>query len=557
MINSRKDIFNYDANPAFDLPVAYFSMEFAVDQALKIYSGGLGFLSGSHLRSAYELKQNLVGVGILWKYGYYDQQRDGNNLMKANFIEKDYSFLEDTQVTVKVTVHGAPVYVKAFLLRSDTFGTAPLLLLSTDLPQNDELSRSITHCLYDANESTRIAQSIVLGIGGAMMLDQLNLTPEIYHMNEGHAVALNFYLYQKYQSLEEVQKRVVFTTHTPEKAGNEEHNFGLLEEMSFYYGLNQGQVRTILGMEQEGRNFSYTLASLKFAKKANGVSKLHGEVSRDMWSGYPGICEILSITNAQNKKYWADTAIDHAIRTGNDESYIARKAELKDQLFQIVADQCGKLFSKEKLTIVWARRFAGYKRADLVLQDWERFMEMVNNTQYPVQFIWAGKPYPEDYDGISQFNSIISRVKSLENCAVLTGYELGLSASLKKGSDVWLNNPRMYREASGTSGMAAAMNGSVNLSMPDGWVPEFAKDKGNCFLIQPAPDGMSVEDQDKFDNASLMGTLEKVVLPTYFNDRSAWFSIVKEAANDVDPMFESARLASEYYEMMYKAERTF
>ncbi|MEJ7559139.1 MAG: alpha-glucan family phosphorylase [Pedobacter sp.] len=554
MINSRKDIFNYDPNPAYNLPVAYFSMEFAVDQALKIYSGGLGFLSGSHLRSAYELKQNLIGVGMLWKYGYYDQQRDGNNLMKANFIEKDYSFLEDTQVTIAVKVHDATVYVKAFLLRSDIFGTAPLLLLSTDLPENDELSRSITHRLYDANEATRIAQSIVLGIGGAMMLDQLNLTPEIYHMNEGHAVALNFYLYQKFQTLEQVQKRVVFTTHTPEKAGNEEHGFGLLEEMSFFYGLNQEQVRSLLGMEQEGSSFSYTLASLKFAKKANGVSKLHGEVSRDMWSGYPGICEILSITNAQNSSYWADLAISKAISTGDNESYIARKAELKDQLFQIVADQCGKLFSKNKLTIVWARRFAGYKRADLVLQDWERFLKMVNNTQYPVQFIWAGKPYPEDYEAISQFNSIITRVAGLENCAVLTGYELGLSASLKKGSDVWLNNPRMYREASGTSGMAATMNGSVNLSMPDGWVPEFAKDKANCFLIQPAPDGISVEDQDKFDNASLMRTLEEVVLPTYFNNPSAWFSIVKEAATDVKPMFESARLANEYYEMMYKAE---
>ena len=550
MTISRKDLFGYEPDAAYSLPVAYFSMEFAIDQALKNYSGGLGFLSGSHLRSAFELRQNLIGVGILWKYGYYDQEKNSNALMKTSLIEKNYSFLQDTDLMFTVHVHNAPVHVRAFLLRPEVFGSAPLFLLSTDLPENDAESRSITHCLYDANEATRIAQSIVLGIGGAMLLDLLQLTPEIYHLNEGHGVALNFYLYAKYKTLDEVRKKVVFTTHTPENAGNEEHSFDLLDEMSFFYQLNKLEVRSLLGME--GTNFSYTLAALKLAHKANGVSKLHGEVARNMWDHQQGVCEIISITNAQNKNYWVDAVIDQAITNQDELAFRTRKTALKKQLFKIIADQCGKLFDEDKLTIVWARRFAGYKRADLIMQDWERFLKLINNNQYPIQMIWAGKPYPEDTEGIDLFNQIITKVKPLANCAVLTGYELELSACLKKGADLWLNNPRMYHEASGTSGMTAAMNGAVNLSMPDGWVPEFAKDGENCFLITPANQEKPTDQKDSIENSNLMEIIERTVLPTYYRDHKKWFNILKQAASDVDPEFESARLARQYYELMYK-----
>ena len=550
MTISRKDLFGYEPDAAYSLPVAYFSMEFAIDQALKNYSGGLGFLSGSHLRSAFELRQNLIGVGILWKYGYYDQEKNSNALMKTSFIEKNYSFLQDTDLMFTVHIHNAPVHVRAFLLRPEVFGSAPLFLLSTDLPENDAESRSITHCLYDANEATRIAQSIVLGIGGAMLLDLLQLTPEIYHLNEGHGVALNFYLYAKYKTLDEVRKKVVFTTHTPENAGNEEHSFDLLDEMSFFYQLNKLEVRSLLGMESA--NFNYTLAALKFAYKANGVSKLHGEVARNMWDHQQGVCEIISITNAQNKNYWVDAAIDQAITNQDELAFRTRKTALKKQLFKIIADQCGKLFDEDKLTIVWARRFAGYKRADLIMQDWERFLKLINNDQYPVQMIWAGKPYPEDTEGIDLFNQIITKVKPLANCAVLSGYELELSACLKKGADLWLNNPRMYHEASGTSGMTAAMNGAVNLSMPDGWVPEFARDGENCFLITPANQEKPTDQKDSIENSNLMEIIERTVLPTYYRDHKKWFNILKQAASDVDPEFESARLARQYYELMYK-----
>jgi starch phosphorylase len=313
---TRDDIFSYTPDSKYNTSVAYFSMEFAIDQALKIYSGGLGFLAGSHFRSAYQLKQNLLGIGILWKYGYYDQARDKEGLMVPTFVEKDYSFLQDTGIVYTVPVHDTPVHVKVYLLKPETFGSAPLFLLSTDIPENDEISRTITHRLYDPNEATRIAQSIILGIGGAMLLDLLKMEPDVYHMNEGHAVPLNFYLYAKFRNVEEVKKRVVFTTHTPEMAGNEEHSYSLLKEMSFFYHLQDHEVKHILNME--GDRFSYTLAALKFSRKANGVSELHGQVAREMWGANSGICEITSITNAQNGKYWKDQEIAQAIHEGND-----------------------------------------------------------------------------------------------------------------------------------------------------------------------------------------------------------------------------------------------
>jgi len=547
---SKKEIFGYEPDQKYKTAVAYFSMEFAVDQALKIYSGGLGFLSGSHLRSACELKQNLVGIGMLWKYGYYDQVRDGNGFMKPEFIEKQYSFLQDTGIVFTVQVHDAPVHVKAWLLKPETFGTAPIFLLSTNVPENDEVSKSITYRLYDSNEATRIAQTIILGVGGAILLDILGFEPDIYHMNEGHSVSLNFYLYAKYKSLEEVRKRVVFTTHTPEMAGNEAHRYDLLKKMSFFYHLQEHEVKSLLGMD--GDSFNYTLAALKFSRKANGVSKLHGEVARQMWGDNPGVCEIIAITNAQNKAYWRDATLDEAIAANNIEAIVARKKAMKLDLFRVIADQCGKLFDPNVLTIVWARRFSGYKRADLVMQNWDRFLAIVSNTKYPVQFIWAGKPYPKDEGSIALFNQIIARARPFANCAVLTGYELHLSALLKKGSDVWLNNPQMYREASGTSGMTAAMNGSINLSLPDGWVPEFAKDLKNCFLVQPASNELQAHEKDSQENRNLMDVLEKTVLPMYYGAPKKWLGIMKQAATDVVPTFEAGRLANEYYEKMYK-----
>ncbi|MFM8834164.1 MAG: alpha-glucan family phosphorylase, partial [Cytophagales bacterium] len=271
-------LFPYSFDKKYSKSVAYFSMEFALDQPLKIYSGGLGFLAGSHMRSAYELQQNMIGIGILWKKGYYDQERNQDQTLKVTFRDKDYSFLEDTGIVFPITIHGARVYVKAVLLRPEVFKTAPVFLLTTDITENDFLAQTISHRLYDPNETTRIAQSILLGVGGAKLLDVLERQTDIYHMNEGHALPLCFYLMDKFNDLEKVKKRVVFTTHTPEKAGNEEHSVPLLNGMSFFNGITVDQINKLVAPENGTLN--YTLTALRMAKKANAVSRIHGDVSR-------------------------------------------------------------------------------------------------------------------------------------------------------------------------------------------------------------------------------------------------------------------------------------
>jgi len=543
--------FSYKFDKKYSKPVAYFSMEFAIDQPLKIYSGGLGFLAGSHMRSAYELKQNVIGIGIHWKKGYYDQERNQDQTLKVSFRDKDYFFLTDTNIVFPITIHGAKVYVKAMLLKPEVFKTAPIFLLTTDIPENDFLAQTISHRLYDPNETTRIAQSILLGVGGAKLLDILERQTEIYHMNEGHALPLCFYLLDKYKSVDEVQNRVVFTTHTPELAGNEEHSMPLLNSMSFFNGLTVKQVEDYV--KPEHGTLNYTLTALRLAKRANGVSQLHGEVARKMWGKYEGICQIDAITNAQNKSYWMDEHLEKALEHDNDKALSARKIELKEKLFRMVANQTGKLFDPAVLTIVWARRFAGYKRANLLLSDFDRFLKIVRNEKYPVQIIWAGKPYPEDFAAINIFNEIYWKTKDLPNCTVVTGYELWLSGHLKKGSDVWLNNPRLYHEASGTSGMTAAMNASLNLSIPDGWVPEFAKQGKNAFIIDTANDSLPIEEKDKIEADSLYTLLEQQVIPMYYDTPAKWTKMVKTSMKDVLPFFDSSRMADEYYQKMYNA----
>ena len=540
----------YPIDEQYAKRIAYFSMEFAVHQPLKIYSGGLGFLSGSHMRSAYELRQNLIGVGILWKYGYYDQARNQDQTLQVQWNEKIYNFLEDTGIKFQIDIHEHPVWVKAWYLNPETFNSAPIFLLSTDLVENDYVSQTITHRLYDANVATKVAQFILLGIGGAKLIDELNFNPDLYHLNEAHAVSAAFYLFKKYGNKEEVKKRLVFTTHTPEEAGNEKHDIFLCEKMSYFCGMRLDEVRNLTSME--GDLFNHSLAALRFAKHANGVSQLHSEVSRQMWNKYEGICDIKAITNAQNWRYWADKQLYFSLNEDNNPSFDDRKMYLKKRAFDLVADQTGKLFKPGIFTIVWARRFAGYKRAELITRDIERFEALLNNPKYPVQIIWAGKPYPVDYPAISDFNNLVQLSKKYDNVAVCTGYELNLSKRLKQASDLWLNNPRVPREASGTSGMTAAMNGSVNCSTNDGWICEFINHGNNGFVVPPVDyTAMSIQEQDQYDMDQLYDIFENQALPLYYENFEIWRHIVKNGMRDVRWQFDSNRMAKEYYEILY------
>lgn len=541
----------YEINPNYQKSVAYFSSEFAIDQTLKIYSGGLGFLAGSHMRSAYDLKQNLIGIGILWTYGYYNQTRGDHREMAVQQRKKNYHFLKETGIKFTIKIHDHDVWVKVMYLPADIFGSAPMFLMTTDIEENDVMSRTISHRLYDSDFLTRIAQYILLGVGGATLLETLGVDPDVWHMNEAHALSAAFHLYAKHGSLDEVKRRLVFTTHTPVEAGNEKSSFDLLHKFTFFNGLSEEEARSLCGMDAEDDEFNHTLVALRMCHRANAVSKLHGDVSRKMWKGHAGICEIDHVTNAQNKKYWVDAQMEAARANGDLKALCKRKRELKKLLFKEVADQTGRLFDPDYLTIVWARRFADYKRADLVTRDIERFEAMLQNEDRPVQIIWAGKPYPKDWGAIDTFNRLIHITEKYPNAGVLVGYELSLSKLLKDGSDIWLNNPIVTREASGTSGMSAAMNGSVNLSTHDGWVCEFAKDGHNSFIIPEADPSLSDEARDQHDMLGFYQIMETEVLPAYYSEPEKWWGIVLNSMNEVVPFFDSDRMADEYYTKMY------
>ena len=535
----------YKPAKKYNKKVAYFSMEFGIDQSFNIYSGGLGFLAGSHMRSGFELKQNMIGIGMLWKYGYYDQARNVDETLKTDFNIKHFDFLEDTGIEVEIKLHDNPhVKVRAYVLKPEVFGTVPMYFLSTDVEGNDHLSRTITNHLYDNNPVTRISQSIVLGIGGAKVVEALG-GADTYHLNEGHALPAFYYLRDRGVT----KNQMVFTTHTPEKAGNEEREARLLNRSGFF-----GRTFSDEELHNEmvnGEMINYTVAALRMAKKANGVSKLHAIVANDMWKDYSGICEIIPITNAQNQNFWQDETIKNTWIAKDADAYKKRKKDLKSNLVQEVFNQTGKKFDPNVLTFVWARRFAAYKRADLLLHDLDRFKRLISNEKYPVQIIWAGKPYPFDFGAIDLFNHLIYQSKNEPNLAVLIGYEIELSKKLKCGSDIWLNTPRITREASGTSGMTAAMNGSINVSTNDGWIPEFEKDNKNCFVLPALDHNMPTWDQDQIDTNNLFDILENKVIPTYYDTPDAWQKMVFKAMDDVIPEFTTQRMADDYYKKLF------
>jgi len=540
----------YEIDPKYARSVAYFSCEFGIDQSFKIYSGGLGFLAGSHMRSAAALRQNLTGIGIYWTCGYYNQTRGEGREMAVQFRRKEYAFLQDTGIRFEMPVFGNTVTVGAKFLPAEVFGTVPMFFLTTDIEENDPPDRQITQRLYDNDPYRRIAQYLVLGAGGARLLEQLEVDPEVWHLNEAHALSAAFRVLERHDGkLEEVKKRFVFTTHTPEEAGNEKHDIQTLLDATFFGSLDPKLVRQAAGVKNS--IFNHSLAALRLSHRANGVSKLHGEVARKMWNHHEGTCEIGHITNAQNARFWTDRGLERARGQDDPEFLRDRKRELKDQLFRLVADQTGKLFDPDVLTIVWARRFAGYKRADLITRDPLLFKQLLEIPEQPVQIIWAGKPFPFDYGAIDDFNALVRLTRDLPAATVLVGYELELSRLCKYGADVWLNTPVVTREASGTSGMTAAMNGALNLSTDDGWVCEFARDGENAFIVPPADPKLNHHDRDRHDLEHLHSILREKILPTYYTEPERWWRLVLQSMNDVVPFFDSDRMADEYYSQLY------
>ena len=525
--------------------VAYFSMEIALDQSLKIYSGGLGFLAGSHMLSAGYLQMPMVGVTMLWSYGYYDQRIAQDGQVEVAYIRKYYDFLKDTNATTEVEIFGEKVKVKAFLVEPELFGACPVYLLTTDIEGNSEWAKSISHKLYDGNEKIRIAQETVLGVAGVRILQQIGYNFDVVHMNEGHALPAAFELLRQYNgNLEEVKKKTVFTTHTPVAAGNEVHWVDTLMEGGFFAGCSRERA-----VELGGENFSLTVAALRMSRIANAVSQLHGLVANKMWEWVDGRCPIRAITNAVNLHYWQDPRIKEA---NTPEKLLAVKREMKAELFEYVANVAGKRFDPDVLTITWARRFADYKRAWLILMDKDRITRLLDENK--IQIIFAGKFHPDDVMGKEMFNKLLNRSHSLKNVVVLPGYELELSGKLKRGSDIWLNTPLRPFEASGTSGMSANANGALHLSTFDGWTVEGTFDGINGYTIEypELDDEMPWEERHWKDHECMMNKIENEIIPTYYENKAEWARLMQQAIRTSEAYFNSDRMVVEYYNRLYK-----
>ena len=498
--------------------------------------------------SAGHLGVPMIGLTILWSYGYYDQRIDSEGAVEIAYVRKQYDFLTDTGVTVDVEIYGRKVKVKAFRLEPETFGTCPIYLLTTDLPENSPEDRAITHKLYDSNEGTRIAQEVVLGIGGVKVLRKLKLDFDLVHMNEGHALPAAFELLKEADGdMSKVRAKTVFTTHTPVSAGNEVHWVDSLMHGGFFAGLPREKA-----VELGGENFSLTVAALKMSRMANAVSQLHGLVANKMWQQVEGKCPIIAITNAVNLNFWQDPRIQGAEKSLNHEDILATKREMKQELFKYVAGKTGKRFNPDVLTITWARRFADYKRAWLILMERDKIANMLKENK--LQLIFAGKFHPADTLGRDMFNNILKQSYELPNVVVLPNYDLNLSSRLKKGTDVWLNTPLRPFEASGTSGMSANMNGALHLSMFDGWAVEGTFDDINGYTVKypGLDDDISWEERHNKDYECMMGIVENKIMPTYYKDRPRWAYLVRQAIRTAEAYFHSDRMVIEYYNRLYQ-----
>jgi starch phosphorylase len=524
--------------------VAYFCMEFGLHESFHIYSGGLGILAGDILKSAKDLKVPMVGVGILWRQGYVQQHIDEQGKPFDSYHEFSYDFLKDTGKSVQVIVRGRPIKLKIW--KCDNFGNVPLYLLDANLPENAD--RLITGQLYGWFSEERVAQEIILSVGGVKALRALGIKTDIYHFNDSHPVLAGTELIREKmdkgmgfdQAFEQTKKQIVFTTHTPVVAGNEVHEHELLQYCGAYNGLTRGQM-----IKLGGEPFSMTVAGIRISKKANAVAQLHGETARKMWSHVEGGEKILSITNGVHNGTWQDKTIINAMKKGEGlwDAHVALKKELLDE----VNRRNGVQLDEGVLTIGFGRRAAPYKRSDLIFKKKAVIEDLLKNKK--LQIIFAGKAHPNDLGGKEIIANIYRMSKKYPDSVVfLQNYDMKIGKLLTRGCDIWLNNPIRPMEASGTSGMKAAMNGVPNLSVLDGWWPEGCKHGVTGWQIG---DGYEGKDADKVDSESLYKVLQKEVIPMYYNDNKRWVEIMKASIKMSSDQFSGARMVKDYYALMY------
>lgn len=613
----------YMDTPADDTrpSVAYFSMEYGLSKILKIYSGGLGILAGDYLKEASDSNVRLCAVGLLYRYGYFDQSLSVDGEQTVRYEAQDFGQLPVEKV---LTANGSQLmvhvpYTDYFVVHANVWranvGRITLYLLDTDNEMNSEYDRSITHHLYGGDWENRLKQEILLGIGGMMLLRQLGIRPDIYHCNEGHAALLNLYRLGEYtaqgldfaQAMELVRASSLYTVHTPVRAGHDYFDEELFRKYTGQYPSRLGiSWETLMGLgrtdpENVDERFCMSVFACKTSQEVNGVSRLHGKVSRQMfapvWKGYfPEELHIGHVTNGVHLPTWcatewkelyakyfdssfsshqSDEQLWRAIYHVPDEEIWNVRLQMKHKLIDYLKKKCAadlrrnqtdprlvsaivKKFHPDALLVGFARRFATYKRAHLLFSDPERLSRIVNNPDRPVQFIFAGKAHPDDGAGQGLIRQIVEMSRRPEfqgKIIFLENYDMELARRLVSGVDVWLNTPVRLAEASGTSGQKALMNGVLNLSVLDGWWHEgYRKEAGWALpdetVYQHAPY------QDQLDANIIYYLLENHILPLYYQrdekDYSeGWVRYIKNSIAQIAPHFTMKRQLDDYYTKYY------
>jgi glycogen phosphorylase len=551
---------------------AYFSMEFGIGEDLPVYSGGLGILAGDHLKAAADLGVPLVGVGLLYRLGYFRQVIEGGQAERYVELDPVAAGLTREDVNVTVELAGEPVQVGVW--RSDAAGL-PLYLLDTDVDPNPPGLRSITDALYAGDREHRLRQELVLGIGGPRALAALGLEPSVVHVNEGHAAFLSIERLRtavaggrsREDALAEIRASTVFTTHTPVPAGNERFDPELVrryvEPIAAEAGLSWPELYE-LGHAPGDDSFGLTPLALRTAGRAHGVSQLHAEVARAMWRDCPGAAPIGAVTNGVHFGSWITprmrdlleaTGVDLTAPPG-EQGWERANGLDRDALAAVIAVHKANLlrrlpkddFTPDALTIGFARRFATYKRGGLLLTDPDRYRRLLHDPARPVQVVIAGKAHPADQPGKELIERIVAFADQETHIVFLPDYDMALAQVIVAGVDVWLNTPRRPQEASGTSGMKAALNGALNVSTPDGWWAEAYTPE-----IGWAIDAGEYEDeaeQDAADAAELFRLLEDEIVPAYA-DRAGWLDRAAASIAAVGARFGADRMVREYAEGYY------
>lgn len=539
--------------------VAYFCMEYGLDASLTIYSGGLGILAGDNVKSVGDLRMPVVAIGLLWNEGYTTQRIDEAGKVVDHYEATDRSALQPLEIEFTVTVSGKDIRCRA--ARVTRFVTSELFLIE---PVEEE-DRWITKRLYGGGSEDRLAQELLLGVGGVRLLQALGRSVDVYHFNEGHAVFAGLELLRQAKergldakaALAEVRPKVVFTTHTPVKAGNEVHGIELMQRIGADVGHSREELETL-----GGAPFNMTVAGLRLARNANAVAELHAETARDMWKDVSGAAPIRAITNGVHVPTWQDarvraaTVIEKAGEQSGRELWQAHQ-RMKRELFASIAASNGVELNPEVLTIGFARRAASYKRALLIFGDTERLEALFAKG---LQLVFSGKAHPADAAGKEVVEALFAASKRWPaNVVFVENYSMTWGALLTRGVDVWLNNPRRPFEASGTSGMKAAMNGVPNLSILDGWWPEGCEHGVTGWRIGDDQDlGVEVSDEERLaqdlrDRGSLYDVLEKEVLPTYAQ-QDRWTEIMRASVAMSQWQFSANRMVEDYFRYLYRPQ---